>query len=390
MAREYYFRGMKLDDSNHTSARALAQLEVKQNRISQAIQALRQALRRDRRSASLNTALGKLLTRRAGIFKKRRMMQAAEKALANATKVMELAIAAEATAERYYALGAIYHQRTRFSQARECWEKALELKPNFAMAASELASLHVDAGNIDLALELFEQSIQAAPRHGKTHFRYTRAKKFTVCPQTQSYINTLSGIVDDLELPAPQRVYANFALAKVLDDIGQYDQAWRHYDRANRLKPGHSDSRVVASDAGAETIDSIRRCTESTMRFFDRRRIEAMQFPSEDHKVCPVFIVGMPRSGTTLTEQIISSHPDIYGAGELGHIQRIVQQITRTSQLETDVPNGHKMDSFKRWNPSIAFESRILPTSIGRFCAGFVRMRNSSLIKCPPIFCTWD
>ncbi len=138
------------------------------------------------------------------------------------------------------------------------------------------------------------------------------------------------------------QIQLNFALAKVLDDIGQYDRAWQHYDRANRLKPGHSESLRQAKPgqkADRATRVPLKDTVDRAIEFF------TPEFFASKHGVgnpstSPVFIVGMPRSGTTLTEQILSSHPHVVGAGELKEIEQIRQRIANQIDQSTNDPAG--------------------------------------------------
>ena len=132
------------------------------------------------------------------------------------------------------------------------------------------------------------------------------------------------------------QVQLNFALAKVLDDLGDYETAWNHYDQANRMKPRHSSKQNgPASVPLAGAVDDAQ--SVYTREYFDAKR--DVGNPSD----LPIFIVGMPRSGTTLTEQILSSHPSVTGAGELKEIDRIRQRIVRdqhSSQQQSLGPHG--------------------------------------------------
>lgn len=101
-----------------------------------------------------------------------------------------------------------------------------------------------------------------------------------------------------------QRQELNFALANLLDRTGDYETAFTHYRAANSLSPHHFDA------------EAMRRKAEEIIRFFPHAGLPAVR-PGPDRFPTPVFIVGMPRSGTSLIEQILASHPEVQGAGEL-------------------------------------------------------------------------
>jgi hypothetical protein len=108
-----------------------------------------------------------------------------------------------------------------------------------------------------------------------------------------------------------------FAWAKVFDDIGQYDRAFRCYK-------GGNDIRRVQRPYSSSTDNMI---NHEIMRVFTPDLIKQFEGEGYDSEK-PVFIVGMPRSGTTLTEQIISSHPQVYGAGELSYVADQLRELS--------------------------------------------------------------
>ena len=137
-------------------------------------------------------------------------------------------------------------------------------------------------------------------------------------------VNRMRALLETGALPVPYRARLGFALGKALDDLGDYEQAMHHFDAANRMTrpPERLDRPRLAS--------SIRRLVEGcTAGFFDAHA--GVGSPSER----PLFIVGMPRSGTTLVEQILSSHPAVASGGELrfwgGHGARAIAPDARRS-----------------------------------------------------------
>ena len=117
------------------------------------------------------------------------------------------------------------------------------------------------------------------------------------------------------ELPTDLRVQTLFSRAEFLARLGRHDEAFAGYEEANRATPRVYDARTNAEQ------------TDEMIRVWTRERIGSI--PVADRKAeTAVFIVGMPRSGTSLVEQIIASHPMAFGAGELPIIQRIVGKLT--------------------------------------------------------------
>ena len=133
-----------------------------------------------------------------------------------------------------------------------------------------------------------------------------------------------------IESSTRNQIRISFELGHIYDKLGDYDRAMDRFKRGNNLKASHfdqkgQDNRVVSRIEvfGANQSSSI---------------------PSaENESQLPIFIVGMPRSGTSLVEQILSSHPDVHGAGELLDIVHIVQDLPK--RIETDVDYPHCMKS---------------------------------------------
>jgi tetratricopeptide (TPR) repeat protein len=333
-AIEHYRRAMVFDDSQHDSALALSKLYVRNHNLTEAIHTLRVSLIRDQRSAKLNLALARLLQRRAAILRRKRRRRAQTRFLEEAVVCYQTANSSDPTAKTFIAQGIVQQKLERFAEARRSFQRAVAFDPRCPAAITHLAGANVENGDIDQALVEFEAAIALDPHRAAAHFRYSRAKRFKAGPETDRYIQQLLQLASDTQLPTIGQVQLHFALAKVLDDIGRYDEAWHHYDRGNRLKPGHSQSQSTGRVAARRQESSqipLQQVAGNAIRFFTREFLAANQHlgnPSET----PVFIVGMPRSGTTLTEQILSSHPSIAGAGELKGIDQIRQELIAESR----------------------------------------------------------
>ena len=133
------------------------------------------------------------------------------------------------------------------------------------------------------------------------------------------------------------RIHLNFALGKALEDAGAAEDAWRHYARGNALQRAASQYRAEILETNTRLQTSI--CTAA---FFAAR--EGWGAPAPD----PIFVLGLPRSGSTLIEQILASHRDIEGTQELPDIQRIVLEL---QGREHDVDNPRYPGSLAELTP---------------------------------------
>ena len=333
-AAEYYERGILFDDGGHDSALALSRLHARQRQLKDAIHTLRVSLIRDRRSPKLNLALARLLDRRAMMLGRKRMYLAQHRLRQEALECYRIVNAAAPTSQSLLMQGRLQQQLLDHSAARGSFQKAVDLDPKSAKAFSQLASANVDFGEIELALGQFEQSIRLDPQRAEAHFRYARAKRFQPGGSTRDYLGQLQRQLGETDQARQKQVYLNFAIAKVYDDIGDYDRAWEHYDRANRLKstPTNRPGKTTTPTVSVAPTDErwFESFTRHATRHYTADFFRSMSGAGNPSRT-PIFIVGMPRSGTTLTEQILSSHPDIAGAGELNHINQIRQEMSRLS-----------------------------------------------------------
>ncbi|MCA9297668.1 MAG: sulfotransferase, partial [Phycisphaerales bacterium] len=118
-------------------------------------------------------------------------------------------------------------------------------------------------------------------------------------------------VLDQMDTTPPVRVQASFALADTLDRLGRYDEAFEYYDQANALRPARHDP-----DAHARDVDTM-------IESWTPEAVASMTTATVAPQV--ILIVGMPRSGSSLVEQILASHPDVRAGGETSHLSRAAQ-----------------------------------------------------------------
>jgi len=322
-AISFYERGAFFEERGHACVLSLVRLYLDRQEVRHAIAAVRPALARSTRSAVLNETYASLLLRRAARLRRRRQIDAAVRSADEALQHLRTAAEVAPTTERFTRIGTGELRRERFPEARRAFESALRLNPLHRPALARLAGLNVDEGDIQLAKSQFQSLIESGDASALAHFRNSRISRFCPCDDTDRYIGSLRQQLNQASLGNSARVQILFTLAKVLDDCGCFDEAWVAYHHANQLKLGR---RSHGEDAGrmkrfvADQIATIDR------DFFDRFR------GCGDPSTMPIFIVGMPRSGTTLTEQILSCHDDVSGAGELKHVERLRCRLFRSWQ----------------------------------------------------------
>jgi tetratricopeptide (TPR) repeat protein len=207
-------------------------------------------------------------------------------------------------AEAWINLGLLLRQRALAAEAEACGRRALEANPKAAAALVLLAELRADAGDFTAAESLFQRAVVLDPDSpegwaGMVHLRRMTDSDAAWAAQARK--------IAERGLPARQEVHLRFAMGKYFDDVKNYPQAFESFRRAHQLLRGYGvryeqQQQSLAVDRLIESYDAAW-----------ARNVRAG--PADSNR--PVFIVGMPRSGTTLAEQILASHPAVFGGGEL-------------------------------------------------------------------------
>lgn len=252
-------------------------------------------------------------------------------------------------------LGEVLLKQHRYDEAKECFERAQQLKPQEPELYERLGYVYLDMGDSDHALQTFDKVLAEHPTRYKARLGLSRAhmlagssaeatrtleslikdhpeeasayvslaasRKFTL---DNPLINPLKQLADQTSDDTATAIPLSFALGKILDDCKEWDLAWKYYERGNRLRNAAYNYQPAQQEA---TFDEL-------MSVFTREFIEKHSHFGVQEKL-PVIIIGMPRSGTTLTEQIISSHPQVFGAGEVDfwfHASEAVRYALKTRE----------------------------------------------------------
>jgi tetratricopeptide (TPR) repeat protein len=203
----------------------------------------------------------------------------------------------------------ILHETDRLHAAIDAFEAALRLKPTLIEANSMYGVCLKSVGRLDEARVQFIKTLELAPAALGVYANLADLDKFT--PENPQ-LKAMEKIFAEAPDPASDRYLPlHFAIGKAYDDIGDYGRAFQHFKTGADLK------RAKLSYDEAQTFgffDSIREVFNA--EYFASRPFEGRSTP------VPVFIIGMPRSGSTLVEQVLSNHPDTFGAGEIKEFSR--------------------------------------------------------------------
>lgn len=236
-------------------------------------------------------------------------------------------------AEAHNNLGAVLNRLGRSEQAISCFENALQLKPDYAEAHNNLGLALTHLGKSEEAVASFTKALQLKPDYAEAYYHLSRVKEYQ---KNEPDIDHMLKNISRPALTNKDRIYLKFALGKAYADIGDYDNSFACLIDGNRLRKEQTAS-VASNDR------ELFACVKST--FTKNVPVLNISKTSEDIEVKrPIFILRMPRSGTTLVEQILASHSQIYGAGELTLLANSVAQ----GDLLSDLPIDAKLTTIRK------------------------------------------
>jgi len=212
----------------------------------------------------------------------------------------------------YVNYGNLKRDLNKFKEAIELYEKALSYNDQIPEIYYSLAMAHQSLGNFKQAENFATRTILLDKRMTKADLLISRSKKYS---SNDSHLKDMRYKLQNTDLNKLQKIDLYFALAKALEDFGELTESFEYLKKGNGLKRS-----VVNFDLKFET-----KKFETIKKIFSQNDFSVLKNQSfNDKKI--IFIVGMPRSGTTLTEQIISNHSKVYGCGELPYLTKIINE----------------------------------------------------------------
>ena len=214
-----------------------------------------------------------------------------------------------------------------YDTALELLDKVLERIPGDPVTLTSKGHAYKTRGQYDASVAAYQAALASEPRHGDAWYSLSNLKVYSF---SDGELETMRAQTRGDDLPHADRVHLNFALGKAFEDRNEFETSFAHYAQGNRLKKAAST--YDADKMTGELRDQRRVCTAEMLA----RGAEAGH-PAGD----PIFIVGLPRAGSTLLEQILSSHSQVDGTLELPNIPALSQQLRRRGRGgdEPDYPD---------------------------------------------------
>lgn len=317
----------------HPAYFQLGLLAVAVNKFAVAANMIEQALQYDQKNPDYHRVLGEMY-RRLGRLKK---------AINHGQQATKFA---PQGADGFYNLGVALAEANLFAEAVEAYKAALKINPAYGLAANNMGTALESLKNEDAAIEAYRQAIKVNVKHAEAqnnlgailsargkldeakacfaasiegnpnfifaHYNLCTLKKYTKNDPHLAVLEGMLAQVPQMSDEAKMRFW--FSIGKAWEDTGRYDDAFKAYQSGNRLKRASFQY----------DVSKMENIVDDVVKRFDKALVQKKSNTCDDET--PIFIVGMPRSGTTLIEQILSSHSKVYGAGELQIFSEMLMQ----------------------------------------------------------------
>ena len=218
-------------------------------------------------------------------------------------------------AEAWAGLGNAYARAMYPEKAVRAFKRSIKLNPNVPRVHSAYGYELKTLGDQDSALREFRIAITARPEFGEVYWTMANLKVFKF---EDHEVNTMLEQIERDDLTENQDIHFRFALGKAMEDKEDYEQAWHFYHSGNQRQRMTVDHDPIELELRHADVRNV-----FTREFIASRQGQGFDAPD------PIFIVGLPRSGSTLVEQILASHSQVEGTSELPELGRIAESVGR-------------------------------------------------------------
>jgi tetratricopeptide (TPR) repeat protein len=237
--------------------------------------------------------------------------------------------------EAYNYLGMIHSDLEKNSEAIEFYKKAIFINPNLVVGYTNIAQIYLADGQFKECESYIRKGLEIKKNDSESHRLLSVITKYD---SVNSHILEMESYLEDKNLSDDDKMRFQFALAKAYEDVNNFTSSAKMLINANQLRR-KSFKYNISHDL--EQFDKIKYTFSSN--FFKKFDLQYQ------NSVKPIFVVGMPRSGTSLVEQIISSHHDVYGAGEISSLSDCINKVFNHVDLDIffNKVNKSSGDNFK-------------------------------------------
>jgi tetratricopeptide (TPR) repeat protein len=222
--------------------------------------------------------------------------------------------------------GNILARAQRLEESLKAYREALEISPENGGALSGMGHVLKTVGRQDEAIEAFRKCIRSHPAFGETYWSLANLKTFEF---SDDEVRVMQKMVAQDGLPDEPKVNFYLSLGKHYENEKDFDRAFEHYREGNDLRRQHEIYDPVMTQVLHDRLMEV-----YGREFFEQR--EGWGDPDD----APILIVGLPRSGSTLIEQILASHSRVEGTMELPDLSRLTAEVTRSSPRGSEYPEA--------------------------------------------------
>ncbi len=215
---------------------------------------------------------------------------------------------------------------TEIGQPEKAWplyQRAHDLQPEIELFQANLASCAVYVGDIDVARDAYQALLVKNPVHQRNHYQLSRV----VRAKDSQHIKQMEQVLLDSALPPDKNIFLYFALGKEHEDLGHWDKAFNYFKQAGDAVTSISNYNIADDVAIINKV--VETCNSEWLQEGPR--------PAVTDKT-PLFVVGLPRTGTTLTERIIASHSQVESVGETEFLQMVMRRESGIQTVEKMSP----------------------------------------------------
>lgn len=260
----------------------------------------------------------------------------------------------------------MYVQCGQHEQAARCYARSVQLQPSNPDYLYNLAASKTAMGDLDEAAELFTRVIRLRPGD---HGAWLNRSGLKTATSDCNHVEQLRYVKSHLAVDDPERVQICYALAKELEDLGQYDEAFSHLQEGSHLRRQGMQYDIVEDEKAMNAI----------ARSFSRELINSSRDDSCE-ETGPIFILGLPRSGTTLVDRIISSHSQVGSLGEHNSLPIALMNMTAGGASA----QAHTTDKIELIQRSTKIDFSELGRRYSRAAEGFGK-RHARLVDKTPL-----
>ena len=212
-------------------------------------------------------------------------------------------------AEAYYNMGVALKEQGKLEEAIEAYNKALAIKPDNAEAYNNMGNALKEQGKLEEAIEAYNKALAIKPDYAEAHRHLSQLTKYS---SDIAQISEVEALLQQADINDSDRCNLLYTNAKMQEDLGDLSAAYASYVAGGGLRQKLLKYEFMQDE---HLFGRIKR---TAPQFKD----VALNVTGKPIRHTPIFILGMPRSGTTLVEQIVSSHTEVTGAGELDYVSQ--------------------------------------------------------------------